>query len=164
MNIEDSETIMYFSLFYANKNIRLFFQMYVSTRDFILASLLSQWKFSGYWLSEKIPLSKKEYIGDNGSFVARYHRMTWVGKDLKDHQAPVPLLHLGLLTSIINTKPVIFLLSNHLLCYFIRTIFFKNIVIFLWLNYRNMYLIFQKVSSYPSSCGKKYLLFHKCCW
>lgn len=53
--------------------------MQVSTCNFIFASLPGWWKVSGYWLSEKISLSKKEYIGDNGSFVNRYRIIEWLG-------------------------------------------------------------------------------------
>jgi len=33
------------------------------------------------------------------------HRMTWVGRDLKDHEDPTPLLHAGPPTSKFNTRP-----------------------------------------------------------
>jgi len=33
------------------------------------------------------------------------HRTAWVGRDLKDHEAPTPLLHAGPPTSTFNTSP-----------------------------------------------------------
>ena len=33
------------------------------------------------------------------------HRMAWVGRDFKDHEAPTPLPHAGPPTSICNTRP-----------------------------------------------------------
>ena len=76
MNIED---IHFWNcnvlLIYAIKNIILFFTCKFQPVTSYL--LLSQ--VSGYWLSEKISLSKKEYIGDNGSFVNRYRIIEWLG-------------------------------------------------------------------------------------
>ena len=39
------------------------------------------------------------------AFCPKVHRMAWVGRDLKDHEAPTPLPQAGPPTSISNTRP-----------------------------------------------------------
>ena len=64
-------------------------------------------------MSRYMPLSWSHvaFLGSGNSgalclLFSQIHRMARVGRDLKDHQAPVPLPHAGPPTSISNTRHI----------------------------------------------------------
>lgn len=49
--------------------------------------------------------------------------MAWVGRSLKDHEAPTPLLHTGLPTSLSDTSPGCLILIDCISCIFLEPTF-----------------------------------------